>query len=193
MQRLSCTTCSARCQAKNRKVSIGDDVFEAEFIRTKAESTANILLVDKTSVLIGSNAALKLDRIDLNEDQSFKAMELNFPNGPLRWISGTSPSSAYEVKTPQAVIHATAQPSIFWSTPSGHLSCCRRGQLMSAPPARRSSVRTLSRRGDMITVTPRALDGPRPGPSDFAGPLPERHEPEMRPCGECRTGVAAIG
>jgi hypothetical protein len=154
---------------QNRKVSIGDDVFEAEFIRTKAESTANILCVDKTSVSIGSNTALKLDRIDLNEDQSFKAMELNSPNGALRWISGTSASSAYEIKTPEAVIHVHGTTFDLLVHPQRTVVMLQEGAVDVCTTGTPQQCKTLSRRGDMITVTPRDLDGPRPGPSDFAG------------------------
>src|SRR4051812_43029181 len=95
---------SGSLPGQTRKVVKGDDVFEQELIRTAAASTAEIFLIDKTLLVIGPTAAVKLDWVEFNADQSFKTLMLNARNGALRWTSGTSPSSAYQITTPSAVI-----------------------------------------------------------------------------------------
>lgn len=154
-----------------RKVAKGDEVFLDELIRTAQASAAKIVFVDDTALSLGPQAAVKLDRFVFDGERSAKAMALTVGKGAMRWVSGLSPSSAYEVRTPQATIGVRG--TIFdllvearrtrVVLQEGSVEVCTKG------PRRR--CKTLSRKGDVITVAGGAIDGPRPGgpgPSDFA-------------------------
>jgi hypothetical protein len=82
----------------------GDDVYENEFVRTEAESSARISFIDETGIGIGPTATIKIDRVIFKSNRSASELTLIAEKGPMRWNSGTSPSSAYQVKTPDAII-----------------------------------------------------------------------------------------
>ena len=82
----------------------GDDVFQSEIIRTGADSSARIELIDATSVSVAPSSQLTLDKFVYNGDHTAKSVTLNAVKGSFRFISGNSPSDAYKVNTPQAAI-----------------------------------------------------------------------------------------
>ena len=87
--------------AWNRKVK-GDDVYETELVRTSTESNAEFALVDRTSVLVGSGAIIRFDKVIFNPNNSVKAIAVSSRLGATRFSSGTA--SAYLIRTPQANI-----------------------------------------------------------------------------------------
>jgi hypothetical protein len=156
---------------RERKVAQGDDVFVDELIRTAQASAAKILFVDKTNLAIGPQAAVKLDRFVFKDDRSAKAMAVTVTKGAMRWVSGISPSSAYQIKTPNAIIGVRG--TIFDVLVAGGRTSVvlQEGSVEVCTMGPRRRCRTLSRKGDMIEVTGSALHGPRPGgpgASDFA-------------------------
>jgi hypothetical protein len=161
---------SGSLSGQQRKVLKGDDVFENEFIRTEVASTARLLFVDKTQLQLGPTAIAKLDRLVFNPDKSVSALTVSARAGALRWISGESTSSAYQIETPTVTIrvHGTTfdllieQQRTTVVLQQGIIEVC----LIDAP----QRCRILSGPGDMIRATRSALEGPQqggPGLSDF--------------------------
>ncbi len=149
----------------------GDDVYENEFVRTAARSSAVISFVDETKISIGQAATMKIDHVVLKSNRSVEELIVSFEAGAMRWNSGTSPSSAYQVKTPDAIIRplgtffdllVESQRTMVMSR-SGTIEVCSVG----AP----QRCRTLSRPGEIIVATPSNLEEPQRGglrPSEFA-------------------------
>jgi FecR protein len=161
---------SGTLSGQQRKVLKGDDVFENDFIRTETESSARLLFVDKTQLMLGPTAIAKLDRLVFNPDQSVSALTVSARQGAVRWISGESASNAYQVETSTVTIrpHGTifdvlAEPQRTTIVlQEGIIEVC----LISAP----QRCRVLFRRGELITATLDAIEAPQlggPGSSDF--------------------------
>ncbi|MDF3074664.1 MAG: hypothetical protein K0S54_2331 [Alphaproteobacteria bacterium] len=81
----------------------GDRVFQNELIRTGTESKGQLLFRDETSLTIGPDSEVKLDQFVYNP-QGNSSVTLNATKGVFRFISGSLPSQAYEIKTPAATI-----------------------------------------------------------------------------------------
>jgi len=154
-----------------RKVAQGDDVFLDELIRTAAASAAKLQFVDETKLSLGPLASVKLDSYVFNPDRTAKAMAVTMTKGAMRWVSGISPSAAYKITTPQATIGVRG--TIFDLVADGRrtIVVLQEGLIEVCTTGARRKCKMLSRRGDVITVTGNALEGPRPGgpgQSDFA-------------------------
>jgi hypothetical protein len=162
---------SGSLPGRERKVAQGDDVFLDEMIRTAPASAAKISFVDATALSLGPQAAVKLDRFVFRDDRSAKAMAVTVTKGAMRWVSGLSPSSAYEIKTPQAIIGVRG--TIFDVLVAGGRTSVvlQEGSVEVCTTGARRRCKTLSRKGDVIEVSGGSLSGPRsggPSPSDFA-------------------------
>jgi hypothetical protein len=82
--------------SQNRQVATGDKVFENEVIRTGANSKGELLFRDETSLSLGPDSEVKLDKFVYNA--SGNAISLNATKGVFRFISGSMPKQAYEIK-----------------------------------------------------------------------------------------------
>jgi hypothetical protein len=153
------------------KKAKGDDVYENEFISTKAESTAQIVFVDQTHINLGPTTTMKIDRVVFNPNQSVRALTVSAGAGAMRWISGDSASSAYEIKTPTAAIKVEGTTFDLIVESKRTTVLLQDGKVEVCSIGAPQQCKTLSERGDIIVATSGALEGPRrggPGPSDFA-------------------------
>jgi hypothetical protein len=88
----------------SRALSVGSDVFLRERIRTLDASTAQLLFLDKTSLTIGPNAELRLDRFVYNPDQGGGRVVINAAQGAFRFITGSQNPTSYTINTPVASV-----------------------------------------------------------------------------------------
>jgi hypothetical protein len=88
----------------NRVLSVGSDVFTNERVRTGIESTAQLLFLDKTSLSIGPQAELSLDRFVYNPNRGSGEVVLNSVKGAFRFVSGSQDPRHYTIKTPVATL-----------------------------------------------------------------------------------------
>lgn len=91
-------------QANNRRLSAGSDIFANERVRTGVESTAQLLFLDKTSLSIGPQAELTLDRFVYNPNRGTGEVVLNSVKGAFRFVSGSQDPRHYTIKTPVATL-----------------------------------------------------------------------------------------
>ena len=82
-----------------RTLSTGSAVFTNERIRTGADSLAQILFLDKTTLIIGAQAELTLDRFVYNPRGTGQVV-LNAVQGAFRFVSGSQNPRSYTIKTP---------------------------------------------------------------------------------------------
>jgi hypothetical protein len=86
-------------------IHVGDHVFQNEFVRTAAASTAQLVLRDETNVSLGPLSQVKLDQfIFAGSGSTARRVVLDAGKGAFRFFSGNSASAAYETTTPQATI-----------------------------------------------------------------------------------------
>jgi hypothetical protein len=143
------------------QTSKGDDVFEAEFIRTQVNSRANFALFDGSTIGLGATAIMKIDHVVLDpRNHSIQKLIVSAKEGAVRWISGNSMSGAYQIDTPHAVItdEGTAfdlvveQQRTLVLLHTGRVTVCAKGA-----PGR---CKPLSRRGEMVLATTDDVGGP---------------------------------
>jgi hypothetical protein len=89
---------------KSRALSIGNTVFLNEHVRTSDASSAQFLLLDKTSLSIGPHAELTLDRFVYNPERGTGRVVINATQGAFRFITGSQNPTDYTIRTPVATL-----------------------------------------------------------------------------------------
>ncbi len=89
---------------QSRALSVGSAVFANEHIRTSEASSAQLLLLDKTSLSIGPHADLALDRFVYNPDRGAGRVVVNATQGAFRFITGAQNPTHYTIRTPVATL-----------------------------------------------------------------------------------------
>ncbi len=87
-----------------RVINVGTGIFHNEVISTGAESSAQLLFRDETSLTIGANARLTLDRFVYNPNRKTGDVVVNILQGTFRFVSGSAVPGSYKIKTPVASI-----------------------------------------------------------------------------------------
>jgi len=89
---------------ERRGLKIGDRVFQEQQIRTGADSAAQLLFLDETALTVGPNSQLVLDKAVFDPDKKVGELSVRAVTGAFRFISGSSPSGNYTIKTPSGTI-----------------------------------------------------------------------------------------
>ncbi|HEX5780148.1 MAG TPA: FecR domain-containing protein [Xanthobacteraceae bacterium] len=87
-----------------RQLTAGSSVFAREVVRTGEQSAAQLLFLDETSLSIGPQSEVTLDRFVFDPNRGAGSVVLNATKGALRFVSGSQQSSSYQVRTPVATI-----------------------------------------------------------------------------------------
>lgn len=87
-----------------RKLEKGAKVFQDETLVTSPTATAEIELLDKTKLAVGSSARIVLDKFVYDPNAAPGSISINLSKGAFRFITGSSPKTAYEIKTPTATM-----------------------------------------------------------------------------------------
>lgn len=88
----------------SRALATGNSVFEQERIRTGAESDAQLLFLDQTTLSVGPRSEVTLDRFIYNPSRGSGDVLLSATRGAFRFISGTQNPLNYKISTPLATI-----------------------------------------------------------------------------------------
>jgi hypothetical protein len=87
-----------------RLIELEGAVFMGDEIVASAVGLAQIRFIDDTRLVIGPNSRLKIDSFVFNADNTAKNVTINAIKGTFRFISGKSPSGAYNIRTPSSTI-----------------------------------------------------------------------------------------
>lgn len=87
----------------SQAIEIGTEFEQNDRIVTDKNGAAEIEFVDGTSLTIGANSEVVLDRMIFDGGKARNAT-VNIVRGTLRFVTGTSDHSAYQIKTPVATI-----------------------------------------------------------------------------------------
>ncbi len=83
-------------------LAAGGAVHQDEVLVTGAAATAEIELLDKTKLAVGADARIVLDKFIYDAKAEPGSIAINLSKGAFRFITGSSPKAAYEIKTPTA-------------------------------------------------------------------------------------------
>lgn len=87
-----------------RPLSSGNDIFQDETIRTGEKANAQLLFVDETTLSVGPNSEVRLDRFLYDPNRRTGNVVLETGKGVFRFVSGNADPRSYQVKTPVATI-----------------------------------------------------------------------------------------
>ena len=82
----------------------GGNVFQDEVVATSSDSMAQLLFLDQTSLSIGPQSEVKLDRFVYDPDKKRGDVVLEASKGAFRFITGAQDPNSYTLKTPVATI-----------------------------------------------------------------------------------------
>jgi hypothetical protein len=83
-----------------RSISVGGGVFSNERVRTGAASAAQLMFIDKTTVSIGPQAEITLDKFIYDPNKGAGQVVLDTVRGSFRFITGSQNPNRYAIKTP---------------------------------------------------------------------------------------------
>ncbi len=89
---------------QQRTLTAGAAVFENETVRTGANSVAQLLFADQTTLSVGPRSEIRLDRYVYDPSRSTGDVAVSLTNGALRFISGRQDPRSYSIQTPVATI-----------------------------------------------------------------------------------------
>ena len=87
-----------------RALSPGSSIFERETVRTGAESVAQLLFLDQTSLSVGPRSEVVLDQFVYDPSRNTGDVVLSATRGAFRFISGSQNPLSYKINTPAATI-----------------------------------------------------------------------------------------
>jgi len=90
--------------ANVRQIEFKDEIFQTEKIETGAGSAAEIVLRDNTRISLAPRSSILIEKAIFDPSPSRRKVSVVVTSGTIRFVSGNSPSSAYEVKTPAGTI-----------------------------------------------------------------------------------------
>ena len=91
---------NATGDAGTRVLTSNGEVFFLDRITSSSSGAGEFEFNDGTKLAIGSSANVVIDQFVVGDNSSFQKLGISATKGAFRWISGSSPSSAYHIQTP---------------------------------------------------------------------------------------------
>lgn len=143
------------------KLRRGDNVFKDQLVQTARESRAKFVFLDETNMAVGPESIVRLDEFVYNGNGAASRVTINATKGAFRFFSGNSPSNAYQVRTPQAVIGVRGTTydvriingQTFIKLQEGAITACT---------SSRNQCRDLNTPGESLVVNDNSIEGPFP-------------------------------
>ena len=151
---------------QTRVIGTGAQIFQNEVVTTGDNSSAQLLFRDQTTLTLGSNARMKLDRFVYNPSTRTGDIAIDIAEGAFRFMSGDAESQSYKIKT------LTATTAVRGTIIAGFVSLST-GQvviiLIEGACDVTTPMGTVSLQpGDYVVIN---SDGSIAGPSPWKGPL----------------------
>lgn len=87
-----------------RVIGQGDQVYKDEVVETGQRGKGQLLFLDETSLTVGPNSRVTLDRFVYDTSRGSGTVTMTAVRGVFRFVSGSLPSQAYEIRTPAGSI-----------------------------------------------------------------------------------------
>jgi hypothetical protein len=79
-------------------------IFMGDRVNTDTIGEAQIKFRDNTRLVVGPNSSLLIDKFVFSDETTARSVTINAVRGTFRFITGSSPSNAYLIRTPTATI-----------------------------------------------------------------------------------------
>ncbi len=109
-------------------LAAGSQIFQDEVIKTGAQSMAQLLFLDQTSLSVGPQAQVTLDKFVYNPNTGAGSVVFAATQGAFRFVSGTQASNHYSIETPVATIGARGTVIDCYLSPSGLYCVAQEGK-----------------------------------------------------------------
>jgi hypothetical protein len=129
-----------------------DPVNRDERIKTNNTGLGQFQFIDGTKLAVGPNSSIVVDEYVLGSGNRVKRLALNTTKGALRWISGKSPSSAYEIATPMGTLGVRGTAVDLYVGNNVSMLVLLNGAAQWCPPGDRSNCVVLDRPCDFIVA-----------------------------------------
>ena len=182
-----------------RVLRIGIDVQANEVVRTGATDRAHLVFLDGTSLTVGPNARLTIDKFVYDPDAKKGDLAITATQGVFRLVGGKiSKSNAITVTTPSSTIGIRGGITIFKVTASETVAAFIFGSSLTVTGA--GQTQTVTRPGyrswSMPASAPGAPTGiPKGGLAFDIGALETGNDAERgrRQCGPARAEIRLLG
>lgn len=149
--------------ASVRQIEFKDEIFQTEKIETGAGSAAEIVLRDNTRISLAPRSSILIEKAIFDPSPSRRKVSVMVTSGTMRFVSGNSPSSAYEVKTPVGTIGVSGTDFIVLLGFNGSVSVSvNSGSVLLANNAGES---VSIEKGQASTIRPADESGKQAAPS----------------------------
>ena len=143
----------------NRVLQAKSPIFSDDRLRANASGNAQIILVDKTRIIVGPGADLRIDDFVFSSKKTFSKLVIRASKGAFRFISGRSKSSAYVIVTPSATIGVRGTALDVTIRREGSHIALLRGAIRACD--RRGRCRTIKNPCDYLLVGKRGFSKAR--------------------------------
>ena len=131
----------------------GDDVYRDEGVRTGADSTAKLVLRDKTVLSVGPSSSVKLDRFVYAGEGQEGAIAVNLMKGALVFATGNAAKHSYLITTPTAALGVRGTIFRIDATASKTLVTLQEGAMDVCMRSHKQRCVYLDHPGQQATVT----------------------------------------
>lgn len=178
-------------------LAVGTQVRSNDRVRTDAGGRTRLRFLDQTTLDVGPNSSLVLDRFVFNPDQTASQASMNLARGVFRFVSGASDKRAYDIRTPTATIAIRGTDLLITVTAQatrivvldGEITACNRASRRCETVDRRTGRNTATLGSNGINSVSGTVAPPL-GPVRAAG-RPSR--PDMAAGREMATGIVTSG
>ncbi|HRJ69607.1 MAG TPA: FecR domain-containing protein [Beijerinckiaceae bacterium] len=136
-----------------------DRVVQNEVLATGADSMARVAFHDLTSVSMGPQATIKLDRFVYNPDSTASQVTLGMAKGAFRFVTGSTKSENFRIRTPQATIGVRGTVVDIWVRPGREIVVLRQG---SAWACKGAACVNIVQPDTGVIITAAGIQGPTP-------------------------------
>ena len=157
---------SGTIAGQTRVIGTGAQIFQNEVVTTGANSSAQLLFRDQTTLTLGSNARMTLDRFVYNPSTRTGDIAIDVAEGAFRFMSGDAESQSYKIQT------LTATTAVRGTIIAGYVSRATNQVVIiliegSCDVSTPTETVSLSP-GDYVVIN---SDGSISGPFTWKGPL----------------------
>jgi hypothetical protein len=95
---------SVQVSGQSGALAKGDAIHRNERIRSNASGTGAFIFEDGTKLAVGPNSTIVIDEFVYRGGAKIEKLVIGASRGTMRWISGKSDSSAYQITTPSGAL-----------------------------------------------------------------------------------------
>lgn len=97
-------TVTGMLEGEKQRINLQDDIYHNELIETGPDSASEVTFLDETTITLGANSRITLDRFIYDPNPDNSAFVMTATAGVFRFVSGNLPKKAYVIHTPVATI-----------------------------------------------------------------------------------------